>query len=219
MSDPVTVGVQISASLLAAVCPSTPQSLLIQRMVPVQRMLDRASASTPARVAAALAQLAVESNYLRAVKEEPSKASGPYFESYDPPSSRAARLGNTQTGDGARFCGRGLFQLTGRSNYRRCGLAVGLDLEGQPELLESPDVLGIESAWYWTANGLETGADLGDIDDVSCRVNAGVSKAQWLSQHGILMDAADCQQGQHGIYGLVARRQAYQRARAALGIA
>lgn len=58
---------------------------------------------------------------------------------YDPPSAEAVEFGNTQPGDGRRFCGRGLIQITGRANYAIAAVALDLDLLNHPELLEQPE--------------------------------------------------------------------------------
>ena len=216
--------VVLTVDQLAHVCPSTPRSLLAAHLVGVQRMLDLATAATPKRAAMAVGQVAVESNYLRAVKEDPSKASGPHFENYDPPSALAKRLGNTQTGDGAKFCGMDLLQRTGRANARaqtvwcRANGWSDVDWEATPELTIDPEHLGLASAWYIATHGINDAGDAEDCDDASCRINAGMSSAQWIAAHGGLLDAADCQPGQRGIYGLKARREAYARARAVLGL-
>ena len=63
----------------------------------------------------------------------------------------ASRLGNGDeaSGDGWRFRGRGLVQLTGRRNYRACGLALGLPLDDEPDALLRPDVAARSAGWYW----------------------------------------------------------------------
>lgn len=62
---------------------------------------------------------------------------------------RAHRLGNTEPGDGRRYCGRGYIQLTGRYNYARAGQALGLDLVKQPELVERPEIAARVAVWFW----------------------------------------------------------------------
>lgn len=84
-------------------------------------------------------------------------------------------LGNTQLGDGWKFRGRGLKQLTGRDNYRRFSRAW----LGDESLLENPDRVGnpdgaVASAiWFWKANGLNEVADRGSVDAVTKMVNGG----------------------------------------------
>jgi putative chitinase len=82
-------------------------------------------------------------------------------------------LGNTQPGDGSRFIGRGLKQLTGRDNYRRCGQAIGLDLVGKPELLVEPGPAALSAGWFWQTNGCNALADRGDIPALTKRINGG----------------------------------------------
>lgn len=120
---------------------------------------------TPLRQAAFLAQVAHESGSLAYVREI---ASGEAYEG-------RKDLGNTQPGDGRRFRGRGLLQITGRANYAECGKGIGLDLLSHPELLEDP-VHAVRSAcWFWLARGLNTMADTGDIVKVSKRINGGTN--------------------------------------------
>lgn len=57
-----------------------------------------------------------------------------YFDKYNPGTKIGSALGNTQAGDGYRFRGRGFVQLTGRSNYRKLGALLNVDMEGNPEL-------------------------------------------------------------------------------------
>lgn len=73
----------------------------------------------------------------------------------------ANRIGNGSeaSGDGWKFRGRGLVQLTGRSNYRDAGKALGLDLENQPDLLTSPETAAMAAGWFWRSRGLNPLAD------------------------------------------------------------
>jgi putative chitinase len=115
------------------------------------------------REAAFLAQIAHESGEMRYVREI---ASGAAYEGRED-------LGNTQPGDGERFRGRGLIQITGRANYDQCGDALGLDLLKHPELLEEPVNACRSAAWFWKSKGLNELADAGDFRRITRRINGG----------------------------------------------
>ena len=87
------------------------------------------------------------------------------------------RMGNTEQGDGWKYRGRGLIQITGQNNYRACGEALGLDLIAQPELLEKPQHACMSAAWFWATNGLNTLADAGKFDAITQRINGGQNGA------------------------------------------
>jgi putative chitinase len=82
-------------------------------------------------------------------------------------------LGNTEPGDGWRFRGRGLKQLTGRSNYRLCGEAIGVNLVSSPERLLEPELATRSAGWFWHSNGLNELADRGDVAAMTKRINGG----------------------------------------------
>ena len=91
-----------------------------------------------------------------------------------------SRLGNgpIHSGDGWRYRGRGPIQLTGKDNYRRCGMAIGYDLVTSPDLLSRPDVGCLAAAWFWhegnrTGSSLNLLADAGKIIALSRVVNGG----------------------------------------------
>jgi putative chitinase len=121
--------------------------------------------NTQARQAAFLAQVGHESGQLRYVRE---LASGAAYEG-------RKDLGNTQPGDGIRFKGRGLIQITGRTNYAACGVALGLDLIARPELLEDPENACRSAGWFWKTHGLNELADSGDQVRVTKRINGGTN--------------------------------------------
>lgn len=83
------------------------------------------------------------------------------------------QLGNTQPGDGWLYRGRGLKQLTGRSNYTRCGQAIGEDLINHPERLLMPVNAALSAGWFWASNGCNALADRGDIPALTKRINGG----------------------------------------------
>ena len=121
----------------------------------------------PKRVAAFIAQIGHESGQLKYVKEiwGPTVAQAKYEGRKD--------LGNTVAGDGSKYRGRGLIQITGRANYMACGEGLGLDLIKQPELLEKPKHACMSAAWFWATKGLSTLADAGQFDKITHRINGG----------------------------------------------
>ncbi|WP_198116941.1 glycoside hydrolase family 19 protein [Massilia rhizosphaerae] len=121
--------------------------------------------NTPARQAAFIAQIAHESGQFRYVRE---LASGAAYEG-------RIDLGNTMKGDGVRFRGRGLIQITGRTNYKACGAALGLDLILYPELLEQPMYACRSAGWFWKTHGLNELADAGDQVKITRRINGGTN--------------------------------------------
>jgi putative chitinase len=127
--------------------------------------MDEFAINTPARQAAFLAQVGHESAQLRYVCEI---ASGDAYEG-------RADLGNKWPGDGRRFKGRGLIQITGRANYTACGAALALDLTVLPELLEQPANASRSAGWFWRTRGLNELADAGDQTLVTRRVNGGIN--------------------------------------------
>ena len=127
------------------------------------------------RVAAFIAQIGHESGQFRYVRE---LGSDQYLSKYDT-GSLAKRLGNTPEadGDGQKYRGRGLIQITGRANYITCGEALALDLINQPELLEKPQHACMSAAWFWASRGLNTLADAGQFDTITRRINGGQNGA------------------------------------------
>ncbi|MGX9570798.1 glycoside hydrolase family 19 protein [Pseudomonas sp. CFBP 5748] len=125
----------------------------------------------PLRTAAFMAQIGHESGQLRYVRElwGPTPAQTRYEGRDD--------LGNTMPGDGFKYRGRGLIQITGRTNYAECGESLGLDLINQPELLEQPQWAAMSAAWFWSSRGLNTLADVGAFDKITRRINGGQNGA------------------------------------------
>jgi putative chitinase len=89
----------------------------------------------------------------------------------------ASRLGNgpAATGDGWRYRGRGLIQVTGWVNFQACGSALGLDLLTKPDLLEQPIYAALSAAWFWSSNGLNELADAGQFEAITRRINGGLN--------------------------------------------
>ena len=158
--------------------------------------MRRFEIDTPARMAAFAAQLAHESGQLQRWTENLNyrwarlrQVFPKYFTSdaqaqaFDRQPERianrvyASRLGNgpEASGDGWRYRGRGPIQLTGRDNYRACGSAIAVDLEGDPDLLATPGPGCLAAAWFWARNGLNALADAGDFVTITRRINGGLN--------------------------------------------
>jgi putative chitinase len=85
-----------------------------------------------------------------------------------------AQLGNTEDGDGWKFHGRGIIQLTGRSNYTVCGQALGRPFADTPELVLEPENACLSAGWFWNKKSLNSLADIGDIETMTRRINGGL---------------------------------------------
>ena len=88
----------------------------------------------------------------------------------------SSRMGNgpAESGEGWKFRGRGLKQLTGKDNYARCGTALGVDLVGNPDLLLEPLYAARSAGWFWKANKLSDFADVDDIKGMTKKINGGL---------------------------------------------
>ena len=84
-------------------------------------------------------------------------------------------LGNTEPGDGKRFKGRGLIQITGRANYKSVSDALETDYIANPEYLERPNDASLSAAWFWKEHGLNELADVGDFATITRRINGGLN--------------------------------------------
>ncbi len=161
-TGPGTAG-GVSLQQLRGIMPHLSEARAQQMLPHLNNAMQEAGINTPRRQAAFLAQLAHESGEFRYMEEI---ASGAAYEG-------RTDLGNTQPGDGVRFKGRGPIQLTGRSNYRAAGQALGIDLENNPTRAADPDVGFRTAAWFWNSRNLNSHADAGNFDAITYRVNGG----------------------------------------------
>lgn len=125
--------------------------------------------TTPERQAAFLAQVGHESGGLHWLTElwGPTTAQQRYEGRYD--------LGNNQPGDGYKYRGRGLIQLTGRANYKAASKALATDFINQPELLGEPDMAARSAMWFWEKHGLNELADTGEFERITKIINGGLT--------------------------------------------
>lgn len=140
---------------------------------PLNDLFESKKINTVNRIAGFLSQIGVESAEFRYVKELGNDS---YFDKYDT-GSIADKLGNTpqKDGDGAKYKGRGLIQVTGLANYKACGKALGLDLVNHPELLEQPEYAVASAGWYWETKNINAACDADDIVKITKLVNGGTN--------------------------------------------
>ncbi|WP_312440221.1 glycoside hydrolase family 19 protein [Janthinobacterium sp.] len=155
---------QLSVKQLLAIMPLAGRRAGLF-LAPLNAAMAQFGIDTPLRQASFLAQVAHESGQLLWLRE---LASGAAYEG-------RSDLGNVVAGDGVRFKGRGLLQITGRANYAACGVALGLDLLAAPQLLEQPGAACRSAGWFWQSRGLNRLADAGDQERITRRINGGIN--------------------------------------------
>ncbi len=166
MSDPdqTLPGIPvITLEALEAIVPHASPGRLATFVTPLNQTIAEFGIS---KVAEFLAQTAHESEgflYLREIWG-PTPAQAKY--------EGRADLGNNQPGDGVRFKGRGLIQITGRANYTACGIALNLPLLDEPELLEHPDDACRSAGWFWKEHSLDA---VDDFETLTRRINGGLN--------------------------------------------
>jgi putative chitinase len=159
---------------------------------------------TPHRVAAFLAQTAHESGGYRAIKENLNYRAvtlRKIFPKYFPDDATAnmyaghpeqianrvygGRMGNgpESSGDGFKYCGRGLIQLTGKDNYTRYAQSLEISEEEAAEHLTTFEGCVQSAAWFWEANNLNQYADNGDILTMTKRINGGTIGLEDRKKH------------------------------------
>ena len=126
-------------------------------------LVERFAINTAVRQQHFLAQVAHESDHFQTTREY---ASGKAYEG-------RKDLGNTQQGDGERYRGRGLIQLTGRANYASASQALGENYVGEPDLVERFPAAAIVSGWFWERNNINQHADRDDVRAVTKVINGG----------------------------------------------
>jgi predicted chitinase len=136
----------------------------IRRLTPhLNATMTEFEINTPLRRAHFLAQVAHESGEFNYVEEIASGAAYEY----------RSDLGNTRPGDGVRYKGRGLIQITGRFNYRAIGESLGVDLISNPTRLADDDLAARSAGWFWDWKQLNPDADRDDFETITYVINGG----------------------------------------------
>lgn len=161
----------------------------------IDAALDKFSINSRLRISAFLAQIGHESAKLTAVSENLNYSAsgltttfGKYFDAptatdYARQPERIAnrvyanRLGNGNeaSGDGWRYRGRGLVQVTGKENYGACSKGIGKNGVENPDLLTEPADAALSAGWFWNSKGLNNYADRSEFDTITRRVNGGLN--------------------------------------------
>lgn len=144
----------------------------------IQRTLDSYDINTPARAAAFLAQIGHESAGLRFTTELWNPSQVPAQGRYE----GRADLGNTQPGDGFKFRGHGLIQVTGRANHAaardRLRVKFGTivpDFESEPHRLAEPEWAALSAGDYWHRHDLNELADKSEFMRITRKINGGLN--------------------------------------------
>ena len=160
----------------------------------LDQLLDDYGIDTPQRVAHFIAQCAHESGSFKFIKENLNykaeslrKIFGKYFPTDELARAYAkkpemianrvyaSRMGNgdEHSGDGYRYCGRGLIQLTGKSNYENFAASLEISAEEAAEYLGTFEGAAQSACWFWESNNLNVEADAGDIKKMTKKINGG----------------------------------------------
>jgi putative chitinase len=193
----------VSVNQLQQIFPQGDPSDLAEICDPINAAMIEFNIKNPKEQAMFLAQCGHESDNFSTVQENLNyraetlvKVFPKYFRDVNPadyekqPEKIANRVyggrmgnGDESTGDGYRYRGRGLIQLTGKDNYNACGAALKMDLHTDPDYLETAEGAARSAAWFWAHNGLNQYADNDDIVGCTKRVNGGTIGLEERTQH------------------------------------
>jgi putative chitinase len=185
----------ITLELLQHIAPKTSVDRLQEFVEPLAQACETFEINTPSRLACFLAQVAHESGGFSAVKENlnySAKSLDAVFPKYFKNAGRNAaeyerqpekianivyanRMGNgdTASGDGFKYRGRGLIQLTGKNNYTAFANDVGLTIDEAVDYLETYEGAAMSAGWFWANNNLNQWADAEDMVTLTKRINGG----------------------------------------------
>lgn len=186
---------KVTLELLKEICPATKSTVLAKYVQPLNTAGEKFGLfDNPKRMAAFLAQVAHESGGLNVIQENlnySAKGLTVTFKKYFPTIAStngyarnpqkiankvyANRMGNgpESSGDGYKFRGRGLIQLTGKNNYTMFAKSIGKSIDETIAYLGTPEGAVASAVWFWDANKLNIYADKGDFVGLTRRINGG----------------------------------------------
>lgn len=184
---------RVTAEQLYKFFNHTPKNVVDQYVDALNHTFEQFEINTPKRVAMFLAQVGHESGGLQHIEENLNyraerltQVFPRYFRDVNPndygrnPERIANRVyanrmgnGSESSGDGYRYRGRGLIQLTGKNNYEHFARDMGMTLEEAVDYLGTPEGACMSAGWFWYTNHLNAMADAGDITGSTRRINGG----------------------------------------------
>jgi putative chitinase len=200
----------ITLELLQGMFPRTKTAVLETYIDPLNEVCGKFEINTTERIAMFLAQVGHESGGLSVIQENLNYRAErlavvfpKYFKdvntstyAHDPESIAnrvyASRMGNGNeaSGDGYKYRGRGLIQLTGRNNYASFSSDMGMSIDEAVEYLSTPEGAAMSAGWYWNKNGLNQWADNSDVITVTKKINGGtigLAEREHLFHHGMTL--------------------------------
>ncbi len=151
--------------MIKSIAPNSKNEIIDPLVIYLNKYMPKYEVNNYLRVCHFLAQAAHEAASFRTLEEY---ASGAAYEG-------RKDLGNTQRGDGVRYKGRGIFQLTGRANYRDIGKKLGYDLENNPTLAATPEISVLTALEYWKSRNLNKWADEDNVERITRLINGGLN--------------------------------------------
>lgn len=155
----------ITKEMLKKIAPNSKDAIISALVEPLNEHLPKYGVDTHLRVTHFLSQASHETAGFKTLEEY---ASGQAYEA-------RKDLGNTQPGDGKKYKGRGIFQLTGRANYNTFGKKIGKDLEGNPHLAGDAETSVLIALEYWNNKKLSLLADKDDVTAITKKINGGLN--------------------------------------------
>lgn len=195
---------EVTLKILQAVCDKTPVAKLQPFIEPLNQTLEHYEINTAQRVAGFLAQTGHESGGYQFLKENlnySAQGLNKTFKKYFPteaeakpyerkPEKIANRVyanrmgnGNEASGDGWKFCGRGLIQLTGKVNYTKFAASLGIDIDECVAYMETHAGAVASAGWFWDCNKLNQYCDKNDFITLTKRINGGTLGIEDRKKH------------------------------------
>ena len=196
--------IKLTLENLQACLPDAKVSNLEKFLEGFNETFEHFEINTPESMAMFLAQTAHESGNFSATEENlnySAKGLTGTFKRYFPSETDAtpyarkpekianrvygSRMGNgaESSGEGYKYRGRGVIQLTGKDNYNNCGKALGLDLLAEPDQVAKNPVAVLSAGWFWNTRKLNTWAEKGDVLTVTKKINGGTIGLEDRKKH------------------------------------